>query len=114
MTWKWGGTPASSGEAFQQGLAESVDGLDAHAARHVQAGREQGAGAPHLVLVRRPSGRLAQVLAQVGVAHQRPFAEPPGDPVGHFRRRGLGEGQAQDARRAAPFSKSRNTRRVST
>ena len=91
--------PGLQREAFQHGLAEGMDGLDAHAARHVQAGREQGARAPYLVLVRRPSGHLAQVLAQVGIAHQRPFAEPPGDPVGHFRRRGLGEGEAQDARR---------------
>ena len=86
-------------EALEQGLAEGVDRLDAHAARHVQAGREQGAGARRLGRDRRPAGYLLQILAQRRPVHQRPAAEPGRDPVDHLRRRGLGEGEAQDARR---------------
>ena len=86
-------------EALEQGLAEGVDRLDAHAARHVQAGREQGAGTRRLGGDRRPAGDLLQITAQRRPVHQRPPAEPGRDPVDHLRRRSLGEGEAQDARR---------------
>ena len=86
-------------EALEQGLAEGVDRLDAHTARHVQAGREQGAGARPFTRLREAADDFPQVFAQRLAVHQRPSAEPGGDPVGHLRRRGLGEGEAQDARR---------------
>ena len=91
--------PGLQRKALEQRLAEGVDRLDAHAARHVQAGREQGAGARQFGPVRRPADGLAQVPAQRSVVHQGPLAEPGRDPVDHLRRGGLGEGQAQDAGR---------------
>ena len=86
-------------KALEQRLAEGMDGLDAHAGRHIEAGREQGAGARHLRRIRPAPDYLAQVFAQFGLVPQRPRAQIAGDAPGHLRRRRPGEGQAQDARR---------------
>ena len=51
-----------------------------------------------------------QFLAQIGVGHPHPSREPRADAIGHFRRAGLGEGQAQDALRPHAAEQQGGTR----
>jgi len=86
-------------KALQQRLAEGVDGLDLHAAGRVEhAGKEPARRAP-AILARRRVRQREQALVKLAVRHRRPPLQLRGDAVGHFRGRGLGEGQAEDARR---------------
>jgi hypothetical protein len=45
------------------------------------------------------AGQAAQLVAQLFIRGCRPVRQSAGDAIGHFRRRRLGEGQAQDPRR---------------
>jgi len=83
-------------EAAQQRLAERVDRTDAHAAGQVEHLSEQGPGALAEVL-RGLDRQAAQGEIQPGVIQRHPFAEGVLQPHRHFRRGGLGEGQALDA-----------------
>ncbi len=87
------------GEAAQQRLAEGVDGLDLHAAGAVHHLGEQPAGAGPHVGVGAVAGQVGEVVFQAGVGERRPAGQRVVDADRHFRRRRLGEGQAEDARR---------------
>ena len=91
--------PRLGGEGGEQALGEGVDGLDSKpAAGGVEDVREQGARAPHALVV----GRLAereQLLPQRLVLEPHPVSEPRLDPPGHLGGAGLGEGEAEDGGR---------------
>ncbi len=78
----------------QQGLAEGVDGADAHPAGQVQHAGEQRAGGGGAC--RRNVERLELSLKR-RVVHRDPGAQHLLQPDRHFRRGRLGERQAQDA-----------------
>ena len=81
-------------------LAKGVDRLDLQPARRLQRAGEELAGLLHRLLARASSlGKLGQSVGQRRVRHGRPLAEPGKDTGRHFRRRRLGEGEAQNLRR---------------
>ncbi len=85
-------------EAAQQGLAESVDGADAHAAGQVEHLGEQRAG----FLAQIAGGddvKVGQFYVKRRVGQRHPFAEDALKPDRHLGRRRLGEGEALDALR---------------
>ena len=59
-------------EAAQQRLAEGVDGLDLHAARHIEHAREQPARAACVVAAVALADQRAQLRAQLRVVRGRP------------------------------------------
>ena len=83
-------------ESAEQRLAEGVNGLDVQPAGGVEDAGEELPGAHPLSLVRRSPEQIEQIPFEVSIGGRGPFAELPGDPIIHFRRRGLGEGQAED------------------
>ena len=87
------------GKAPQERLAEGVDGQDLHAAGRVQHPREELPGAGQDGGIGRVVDQLAELLDQILLGQRRPARQAVGQAVGHLRRRRLGEGQAEDARR---------------
>jgi hypothetical protein len=88
--------PGLQREGAEQGLAEGMDGGDAHAPRQLQHLREQPARAAAERLARRAAERL-ELRVQPRVVGAGPGAEAAGEPRLHLRRRRLGEGEAEDA-----------------
>ncbi len=86
-------------EAAQQRLAEGVDGLDLHAARAIHHLGEQPAGDGAGLGARPLAAEVGEPVLQPFVGQSRPDAQRAVDADGHLRRRRLGEGQAEDARR---------------
>ena len=90
-------------DEVQQALAEGVQGLDLEAARRLHRPGEQAAGEPDL---RRASGRSPERLGEVG-GERRSSSSVTQRPSRSKMRiamvggRGLGEGEAEDAPRAA-------------
>jgi hypothetical protein len=93
------GEPGFQRKRAQQGLAEGVDGADAHAAGMVQHPAEQIAGGIEVAPVRRPAEQGREPRRQRRLRLHRPAAEVAGQARRHLRRRRLGEGQAQDGAR---------------
>ncbi len=92
-----GDQPRLDREAGEQALAEAVDRLDPHApARRVEHAREQRAGAGQQRRVVHILAQREQVGLQVRGRQAHPARQAAGDALGHFRRAGLGKGQAQD------------------
>ena len=83
-------------KAAQQGFAERMNGLDVQPARRVQYLGEQSPGPGEGLFGGVVSGQFPQAILQPGFFQDRPFAQPLVEPVGHFRRRRPGEGEAQD------------------
>ena len=85
-------------EAAQHGFAKRVDGHDAQAAGGIDDAGEQlsGDGAQRRGN-RHAAGDGRQVLVEGAIVGGGPGTQRVADPDAHFRRRGLGEGQAQNA-----------------
>ncbi len=86
-------------KAAQQRLAEGMDGLDLHAARHVEHRAEQPARAPALGGARLLADQGAQFGGELALIQRRPHAEPLVDADRHLGGRRLGERQAENADR---------------
>ena len=93
--------PRLQGKAAQQRLAEGVDGHDAKPARGIEDAGEEGARQLALLIARRTGEQALQRLCQPSLLHGRPECEALGDAVGHLRRRGLGESEAEQPLRRA-------------
>ena len=82
-------------KAPQHGLAERVDGADAHAAGQIEHAGEQGARlGPHIV--RWDNAAFEQRTVQRRRVQPHPFRESVLQAYRHFRRRRLGESKTLD------------------
>ena len=84
------------GKLLQQPFAEGMDGLDLQPARRLQGAGEEPPCPRQLNLARLAAFDLLDRAGKCLVGQHRPFAETLEDTGFHFRRRGLGEGQAED------------------
>ena len=86
----------------QQGLRETMQGGNPHAARLFQHIGKKLARCLKPFAPRRVARQFLQHLSKRCVIRHHPFAKTLRKPRGHFRCRCLGEGQAQDAPRRHP------------
>ena len=84
-------------EAFQQRLAEGMDGQDVDAARRIEHTREEAACHDALRRIGCPVDQLGDAGVERRLVGQRPAAELVGEAVAHFGGCRLGEGEAEDA-----------------
>ena len=87
-------------ELMQQRLAEGVDRLDFQPARRFQRLGKQPARFGKLDAIRRLAFDGGDAVLEVGIRQSSPFRQTVEDAAGHFRRRGLGIGKAQNRRRS--------------
>jgi len=97
-----GGDARLQREAAEEAGAEAVDGLDAQAPGRLDGAGEQLAGAGQALRRKRALAQRDQRVAQGGLGHHRPFAQPPEQPVLHLGGGGLGVGEAEDMLRLHP------------
>lgn len=88
-------------EAFQQRLTQRVNGADVHPARRIKHLREQPPRGrqrrQNLVIIGAAAQQIAKIGLERGLIHRCPAAETAIDADRHFRRRGIGEGNAQQS-----------------
>ncbi|MNY57879.1 hypothetical protein D3C86_1941440 [compost metagenome] len=92
----------------QQRLAEGVDGLDFQPARCFQRLGKQPARFGKLDAIRRLAFDGGDAVLKIGIRQSRPFRQTVENTARHFRRRGLGIGEAQNRRRPAAGQKQAN------
>ena len=96
---KAGGQTRLDRKRGEQALAEPMDRLNAQAAtRRIEHACKQRAR-PRLQVRRALLAQRFQIGVQLRCRHPHPGGEPVVDPLRHFGRARLGEGQAQDRRR---------------
>ncbi len=104
---EFGRHPGFERKTAQQRLAEGVDRRDLGAARGVEHAGEKLPGPRNIVVLRHMPGQRHQLFGECARRQCGPGGEPVVDPVGHLRRRGAGEGQAQDPRRVGAVEHQR-------
>ena len=88
--------PGFGGKGRQQPLGKGVDRIDAQAAAWAieHPGKQRAGAGDHFGSGIGTDGK--EVAGQHGIRQAHPAGEHFADPHGHFRRAGLGEGQAKD------------------
>ncbi|CAH0311494.1 hypothetical protein SRABI05_04815 [Agrobacterium fabrum] len=92
-------------ELVQQGFAKSVDGLDFQPARCFQRLGEQPPCFGELYAIRHLAFDGGDAVLEIGIRQRCPFRQPVEHAARHFRCCGLGIGEAEDRRGAAPGQK---------